>query len=106
MIRLNAIILRTRREKSRGLIGADNIYPVMFETHWGIHTFGVRHPIDVLILDTNNQVVRLVHHILPNRVFFWNPKHKVVIELPAGEIEKKGIVLGTLISLRPHTRYV
>jgi uncharacterized membrane protein (UPF0127 family) len=97
MVTLNVKILSGLREKSKGLIGADPVYPVFFTTRWGIHTFGVMHPIDVLILDDNNRVVTIRHRIPPNRFFFWNPFYKNVIELPAGEIDKRGIKTGEKI---------
>lgn len=99
MLTLNVKILRGVWEKSKGLIGADPIYPVFFTTRWGVHTFGVNHPIDVLILDKNNRVVALRHNLQPNRFFFWNPTYMRVLELPAGEIQKKGIRTGEKIRL-------
>jgi len=98
MIHLRVNVLRTFREKSFGLIGANPTYPVMFTTRWGIHTFGMKHPIDVLILDNDHRVVRLVKHMLPNRVYFWPITYSIVVELPSGEIGKKSITTGAQIT--------
>ncbi|HUD19276.1 MAG TPA: DUF192 domain-containing protein [Patescibacteria group bacterium] len=92
--------LLTDFEKSKGLIGAKEIYPVFFTTRWGIHTFGVLFPIDVLILDNDNRVVKLTRELPPNRLFFWNPKYQNVVELPASEIKRKGIILGDYITVQ------
>ncbi len=98
MIRLKVKTLRTFREKSVGLIGAESISPVMFTTRWGIHTFGVRHPIDVLILDTHNRVVCMKKSLPPNRFFLWNPRYYTVIEVPAGTVHAHDIKVGSQIS--------
>lgn len=85
--------------KIKGLTGEKKAYPVYFKTHFGIHTFGVKFPIDVLILDDDSRVVRLAKNLQPNRIFIWNPKYNRVIELPSGFIEKKQIILGEKIGL-------
>ncbi|MCX6793584.1 MAG: DUF192 domain-containing protein [Candidatus Gottesmanbacteria bacterium] len=99
MVTLSVKILRSFQEKSKGLIGANPVYPVYFTTRWGIHTFGVLLPIDILILDNNNRVVTLCRGLAPNRVFFWNPKYDKVVELPPGTIVKKNIAAGSIIKL-------
>lgn len=91
--------LRSFKEKSVGLIGEKNIYPVYFTTRWGIHTFGVLFPIDVIIMDTNNRVVKIVQNLKPNRMLLWNPKYKDIIELPKDTIKIKGIKIGEKITL-------
>lgn len=98
MIVLNVKKLNTLQEKTIGLIGAASICPVYFTTRWGIHTFGVLFPIDILILD-NNYHVALLTQLRPNNIFMWNPRYKHVIELPAGEISKKNITVGKSIQL-------
>ncbi len=100
MITLKVKLLKTDWEKSVGLIGAKKIYPVFFTTRWGIHTFGVLFPIDVLILDNDNRVVKLTKNLPPNRLFFWNPKYERVVELPTGTIEEKQITVGDNIVLQ------
>jgi uncharacterized membrane protein (UPF0127 family) len=100
MITLKVKILRSIPEKSKGLIGMRHICPVYFTTRWGIHTFGVLSPIDVLILDKGHRVVKLVHRLPPNRIFFWNPKYSRVVELPAGSIANDTILRGTQILLK------
>ena len=84
-------------EKSVGLIGADPVYPVFFTTRWGIHTFGMKAAIDVVILDTENRAVKLTRNLPPNRLLFWNPWFSRVLELPAGSIKKYKIIFGEKI---------
>lgn len=74
-------------EKSKGLISREP-EPVFFTTRWGIHTFGVRAALDVVILDDTLRVISVIT-LPPDRVFFWNPKYSNVLELPAGTISLK-----------------
>jgi uncharacterized protein len=64
------------------------IIPLYFETRWGIHTFFVKEPIDVLILDEENRVQVIKKGLKPWRLFFWNPKYRRVLELPHGRISQ------------------
>ena len=83
--------------KINGLIGAQKAYPISFKTRFGIHTFGLKFPIDLLILDKNNRVVVLKANLKPNRIFLWNPQFDSVIELPAGEINRLDLKIGEKI---------
>lgn len=91
--------LYTFKEKLVGLIGENHITPVAFTTRWGIHTFGVLSPIDILVLDDRYHVVKIRENLPPNRLFFWNPKYKNIVELPPGTIKKKRIITGTSIRI-------
>lgn len=87
------------KEKILGLIGKDEPQALMIKTRFGIHTFGVKFPIDVLILNNQNQVVSLKNNLKPNRVFFWNPLYDKVLELPKGTIKKRKIKMRQIIDL-------
>jgi uncharacterized membrane protein (UPF0127 family) len=97
--KINVKFLRTPWEKFTGLIGQKNIYPIFFKTHFGIHTFGMKTPIDVLVLDKTNHVVALKTNLLPNHLFFWNPVYEKVLELPYGEISKNNIAIQTFVRI-------
>ncbi len=56
-------------------------------------------PIDVLILDNNNHVVKLKQNLKSWRLFFWNPKYNRVVEMAKGTIESEKITIGDLIEL-------
>jgi len=91
VIKLSVKEVRNLKERIQGLIGRKRSLTLLIKTHFGIHTFGVKFPIDVLILNNENNVVSMREHLRPNRVFLWNPMYEKVIELPAGTIEKKQI---------------
>ncbi len=97
MLKLKVKRLETLKEKTIGLIGREKVTPVIFETRFGIHTFGLKFPIDVLVLDSQKKVVVLKESLYPNRIFLWNPRYKIVLELPAGAIKKYNIKKGTKI---------
>ena len=64
------------------------ILPLYFETRWGVHTFFVKEPIDVLILDEKDVIQSIKKNLKPWRFFFWNPTYYRVIELPKGTREQ------------------
>lgn len=99
MITIKVKKLSSFLDKSRGLIGYNKIEPVLLSTRFGIHTFGVKYPIDVLILDNNRKVKKIVRNLKPLRIAIWNPSYNTVIELPAGYIKKHNINLGSAIDI-------
>lgn len=80
-----------------GLLKKSNPRSLLFKTRFGIHTFGLRDEIDVLVLNQQRRVVKLAT-VKPNFYFFWNPKYNLVIELPKGAIKKSKTKLGDLIT--------
>jgi uncharacterized protein len=86
--------------KTLGLIGKKKPFPLYLETHFGIHTFFLKFPIDIIILDEKNIVVVKMENLKPFRLFFWNPKYKKVLELPSGTIKLKRVKLKDTILLQ------
>lgn len=99
VIVLKARLLKTFFEKSNGLIGKDKPESVFFTTRWGIHTFGVKFSLDIVVMDSKNQVVSLKKELKPSRFFMWNPMYFNILELPRGTIEKLKIQKGSLIKI-------
>jgi hypothetical protein len=91
--------LSTISQASIGLLRAKKAYPVYFKTRFGIHTFGMKFPIDVLILGENFEVVRLKSELVPNRIFLWPLRYVHVVELPSGFIRKQSVLIGDRIDL-------
>jgi len=87
------------KQKIQGLIGENKPFALLIKTHFGIHTFGLKFPIDVLILSPKNKVVSLKTNLKPCRIFLWNPLYEKVLELPVGTIEKNGIKIKDAIDI-------
>lgn len=82
------------KDRGIGLIGKNKAFPVLFNTRFGIHTLGLKFPIDVLILDDNYRVVKIKNNLFPNRFLIWPLAYQWVLELPAGYVKKNKIKLG------------
>lgn len=85
-------------EKSLGLMFKNNPEPLYFETRWGIHTFFIKKPLIVVILDHSNAIVR-IKTMMPNRIYFWNPKYKRVVELPQKKDKQTKIKVGDTLGI-------
>jgi len=85
-------------DKVRGLMFKKNIKPIYLETRWGIHTFFVREPLLVFVLDDDCVVCRK-KKIDPWRMFFWHPKNRHVLEFPADSQIAQGLKIGDRIDL-------
>jgi uncharacterized protein len=99
MGKITVKIARNLKEKVQGLIGRNKPFALMIKTRFGIHTFGVKFPIDVLILNYKNKVVSIKENLKPNRIFLWNPKYEKVIELPQGTIKKNRLKINMPIDI-------
>jgi uncharacterized protein len=93
------ISLQTLFNKSLGLIGKNTPEAIIFHTRFGIHTFLLKFPIDILVLNKNGEVKALKTDMKPNRLFFWNMQFDTVIELPAGTIKKSKTKKNDLIEI-------
>ncbi|HSW48557.1 MAG TPA: DUF192 domain-containing protein [Bryobacteraceae bacterium] len=59
----------------------------------GIHTFGMKFPIDVAFLDRKKKVLKVRHRMGPRRLSLCLWAHSV-LELPAGTLEATGTQRG------------
>ena len=59
----------------------------------GIHTFGMKFPIDVAYLNRKKRVLKVRHRMGPRRLSFCLLAHSV-LELPAGTLEATGTERG------------
>jgi uncharacterized protein len=99
MINIKARNYNNLKNKMIGLIGQNNPKSIYFKTRFGIHTFGVKFPIDILILDNEFRVVKIKEKLKPYRVYFWNPKYNNILELPQNTINNKNIKLRDRIKI-------
>lgn len=65
----------------------------------GVHTMGMRFPIDVVGLDKHRRVIKVWHELAPYRVTSVSLKMHSVIELAAGGIRASDTELGDLLEV-------
>jgi uncharacterized membrane protein (UPF0127 family) len=97
-------VWRTRggREGARGLLGRQGL--TAGEGLWivgsmGVHSFGMRFPIDVAYLDGELRVVHLIEHMRPNRCGRISLRTETVLELPSGTLAETGTRQGDRLEL-------
>ena len=64
-----------------------------------IHTFFMRFSIDILFLDKERKITKMVSKLKPFRVAFGARRTIGVLELPEGTVDKNQCEIGDLISL-------
>ena len=70
---------------------------MLFKTRFGVHTWGLKDPIDILILDKHKKVVKMKKSLLRNGLFFWNIQFDTVVELPKGSISSSQTQNGDIV---------
>ena len=90
-------------QRMKGLLGQDSLAAneaLIIKPCSSIHTFFMRFAIDVLFLDKNMQIVRLIQNMPPNRLspIVW--ASKMAIELPAGKISQTNTQVGDKVVFR------
>lgn len=96
---LKVIKIESPLLKTLGLIVLDGKVPVFMNTRYGIHTFFLKYPIDIYILNKKNQVVAVKKKLQPWKVWLWNPKYNKVIESRTGLKSVKEIKLGSIVKI-------
>lgn len=87
--------------RARGLLGRSGLEPgdgMLIDAAPSVHMFFMRFPIDVVFLDRDWKVVRVVHGLRPWRVAAAR-RAVAALELPAGAAAEAGIEEGDVLSL-------
>jgi len=87
--------------RAKGLLGRAGIASdegVLLTPAPAIHTFFMRFPIDAVFVDRDMRVVGVASRLRPWR---WarRPRARAVLELSAGESERRGVRIGERLSL-------
>ena len=97
----------TRKARRRGLLGRDGLdetAALMITRCFSIHTFFMRFAIDVVFLDRDGCVVRMVPRMRPGHMAMsW--RARTVIELAAGRLERCSVEVGDRLYLAPPREY-
>ena len=89
----------TRRGRASGLLGRATLGPddaLLLRWCRSVHTFGMRFPIDVVLLDREDRLLRVLT-VPPGRLVLPRPRVRHVLETAAGH----GARLATAILPRP-----
>jgi uncharacterized membrane protein (UPF0127 family) len=89
-------VAATTLQRMKGLLGRKELPPgegLLLEPGSSIHMFFMRFPIDAVFLDREHVVRKVVPGLKPWRVAFARGARSVV-ELPAGESDRRGIAPG------------
>jgi uncharacterized membrane protein (UPF0127 family) len=65
----------------------------------GVHTIGMKFPIDVIFLDQNNKVLATICDLAPRRVSGLQLRAHSVLELPRGVINKSATTVGDQLEI-------
>ena len=87
--------------RMRGLLGRDGLEPgggMLIDRAPSVHMFFMRFPIDVVFLDRDWKVVRIVERLRPWRVASAR-RGAAALELPAGAAAAVGVEVGDILVL-------
>lgn len=97
----NVTLAGDSRARRTGLLGRDALpagQALVLAPCQGIHTFGMRFPIDVVGVTRDGRVVKIIDSLPPRRVALaW--RAFAIVELAAGRCRDAGLSVGTV--LRP-----
>lgn len=90
--------------RMRGLLGRSGLPDgtgMLLSPCNSIHTMGMRFPLDVIFLDRDQQVVRVVKSLKPNRFALGGRGAKSAVELQAGAVDLSQVEPGMRVSCQP-----
>ena len=94
LTRLIGLLGRSRLQSDCGLL---------IQPSSGVHTFGMRFPIDVVALDRKFRVIAVWHGLRPWRTSSVNWKTHAVLELSSGRLRSCRVEAGDQLEIAPET---
>ena len=86
----------------KGLLGTRLLpigYGIIIKPCSSIHTFGMNYPIDVLFVDGNHCIVKIVENMMPGKMSMASSS-QYVVELPAGTARRTTCSIGDILELQ------
>src|SRR5688572_21086631 len=96
----SVIVADSTFRRLRGLLGRGDLpsgHGVLLRPAWSIHTAFMRFPIDVVFLDPDQVVIKIVPNLTPFKTASCRGAREIV-ELRAGECERRGLALGDRVA--------
>jgi len=93
-------VVDTARGRMRGLVGRECVEgALLLRPARGVHTFGVRFPIDVAFCGADMRVIDIVT-MQPSRLGRPRIGARVIIETAAGCLQRWGVAVGDQLEVR------
>jgi uncharacterized protein len=86
----NLVVAGTLLARMKGLLGRNSLPSgegLLIKSCMGIHTFGMKYPLDIVFLNRENRVVAVKRNMPPNRVTGLCFSASSVLELPVGTLD-------------------
>ncbi len=99
----SVVVADTSISRAVGLLGRTHLQQdegIWIKPSSGVHTIGMRFPIDVIGLDKQLRIVRLWPSLKPYRVTAIVPSIRTVLELASGRIVESGLRLGDQLRIQ------
>jgi len=96
----SVVVADSTLRRLRGLLGKGELqagHGVLLRPAWSIHTAFMRFPIDVVFLDPDQIVIKIVPNLTPFKTASCRGAREVV-ELRAGEGNRRGLALGDRVA--------
>jgi uncharacterized protein len=96
----SVIVADSTMRRLRGLLGKRDLpsgHGVLLRPAWSIHSAFMRFPIDVVFLDADQIVIKIVPNLTPFKTASCRGAREIV-ELRAGECERRGLALGDRVA--------
>lgn len=93
----NLVIAEAFVDRLRGLLGKQALSAgegILIRPCKGIHTFGMKFPIDVVFLNNGNKVVAITRNLPPHRLTSIHFTATSVLELPSGTVDSTSTAVG------------
>ena len=90
------------KSRTHGLLGRSSFAEgaaLVIAPSGAVHTFGMKFPIDLVYARRDGQVIK-VRHAMPRNRMSAALGAFAVIELPAGTVERSGLVVGDRLEIR------
>jgi uncharacterized membrane protein (UPF0127 family) len=90
----------TRMVGLLGRAGVDAGAGLWIKPSSGVHTIGMKFPIDVIGLDRDRNVIKLWQNLVPGRITSISTRLRSVVELSAGRIAECQVQLGDKLDIQ------
>ena len=93
-------VAETSLTRMKGLLGRTGVEAgtgLWIRPSSGVHTIGMKFPIDVIGLNSKREVIRIWENLVPGRLTSLSGRLRSVVELSAGRIAECEVQLGDVL---------